>query len=252
LPRTWKKRLSIRIANWNLDRASSGERARRIHELIDEVQADIWVLTETRDSVCPGDGYRQVAGSAANARGDNDERWVSIWTRLAVADARPTNDEEFSACAVIQHDEVGSLAVYGTVLPWRGSVWREHRSADAAAFRAALQAQARDWNRLRDDPRVNAVCVAGDFNQDLSAKHYYWSATARSALRAALLECDLTPLTADDDDPVRSRTNGKDACIDHICITSSLATPAVSISARLPIVDGHRLSDHPAIIADLS
>jgi hypothetical protein len=242
---------SVRIANWNLARAAGSVRPARLQHHMAKVQADIWILTETRDSMSPGAEYRRVAASAAQARGENDERWVSIWTRLPAAIARAAGDEKYSACAIITLSSGALLAVFGTVLPWRGSKWRGLPSANACAFDAALGVQSQDWRDLNSDSSLAGLCVAGDFNQDLSATHYYWSRAARRSLRAALENNDLVALTAGDADPVRDLSNNAAACIDHICLSSAIASGTGELHAWSPVIDGHRLSDHPGIQVDL-
>jgi hypothetical protein len=243
--------LPIRIANWNLERASGSVRPDRIRDQMAKIQAEIWILTETRDSLSPGTEYRCVATSAAKARGENDERWVSIWTTLPTAAPRATSDEDYAACAIVTLHSGASLAVYGTVLPWRGSSWRDKPSANACAFDAALGAQAQDWRDLNADQSLAGLCVAGDFNQDLSATHYYWSRAARHSLHAALEDNDLVALTAGDTDPVRVLSNNAAACIDHICLSSAIASRTDELHAWSPVIDGHKLSDHPGIRVDI-
>ena len=196
--------MPVRIANWNVERAKQLWRRDAVGEMLAAIGAEIWVLTESRDSVSPGADFRLVAKSNAHVRGENDERWVSIWTRLPESRSRPTRDGNFSACAEIV---VGSsvLAVYGTVLPWRGSKWREHGSANASAYRGALEAQAADWHELMGEPRLLGLCVAGDFNQDLSDKPYYWSRKARQLLEHSLAQLELVAITRHPSDPRRRR-----------------------------------------------
>jgi hypothetical protein len=240
----------IRIANWNVQRAGEA-RQPDLRWCMESQKADIWVLTETRLSMSPGAGYRRIASSGVrHAIGSGTERWVSIWTSFPDGDERPTRDSEYSACAVFPDPTGGALAVYGTVLPWVGHAWRGHPSTGARAFCAALSAQAEDWRELAAEHV--AVCVTGDFNQDLSEKHYYGSATGRRQLRHTLTKCGLTAVTAGADDPVRRLDEGAQACIDHVCLSDALrARMAEPARAWLPERDGRRLSDHPGVVVDL-
>lgn len=217
-----------------------------------QIDATIWVLTESRDSVSPGAGFRLVAKSQANVRGENDERWVSIWTSLPDSRSRPTRDEEFAACAEIV---VGRsvLAVYGTVLPWRGSKWREHDSANASAYRAALAAQVADWRDLRGEAGANGLCVTGDFNQDLSDKPYYWSQGTRQLLEHSLAQLELVAVTRHPIDPVRELMGGERACIDHICLSRNVADRQIGRAHAWAPTHGEReLSDHPGVWIELA
>jgi hypothetical protein len=49
----------VRIATWNLERPSlrSWKRLPRQRTRMAEIDADIWILTETRASISPAEGY---------------------------------------------------------------------------------------------------------------------------------------------------------------------------------------------------
>lgn len=49
----------MRIAPWNIERPKNAgsARSRRILDKICDIDADIWILTETHDAICPGDNY---------------------------------------------------------------------------------------------------------------------------------------------------------------------------------------------------
>jgi hypothetical protein len=186
----------------------------------------------------------------ASARGERRTLGVHL-DETSCSDFACGRDEKYSACAIITLSSGALLAVFGTVLPWRGSRWRGLPSANACAFDAALGVQSQDWRDLNADRSLAGLCVAGDFNQDLSATHYYWSRAARRSLRAALENNDLVALTAGDADPVRVQSNNAAACIDHICLSSAIASRTDEPHAWSPVIDGHRLSDHPGIQVDI-
>ena len=236
----------MRIATWNLDRAKTARKRADAQHCMAEIDADVWVLTETRDDFTPGAEYRAVAASDPRPDGKIVERWVTIWTRLPGGATRPTRDGEFTACAALASTPVGPLSVYGTVLPWRGSTWRGHPSAEARAFKEALSVQAEDWRELIAGGNL---CVAGDFNQDLNERPFYWSLCAREHLKDAL-RSKLIAVTGGPDDPVSKLTNGKAACIDHICLSPNLAHTAKT-SAWHPEREGRKISDHPGVVVTL-
>lgn len=66
--------------------------------------------------------------------------------------------------------------------------------------------------------------MAGDFNQDLSEKHYYGSSVGRAALRETLKDNGLACLTSNEWDRVNELTEGRCTAIDHICLGESWAT----------------------------
>jgi len=212
----------VKIANWNLDRPVKPSRRRReaLDHWLREVDADLWVLTETHDAITPGEGYQALSTSASEREGDPLERWVTIWSRYPL-EPLATSDPERTVAARVAHPEE-PFSVYGTVLPWLGSAWRNVAAAHGEAFRAALELQLEDWKKLRARSPREALFVLGDFNQDLAHTHYYGSRQNREHLKRALAEAGLTALTAGHDDPVHQRS-APYACIDHICLSDEAA-----------------------------
>jgi len=125
--------------------------------------------------------------------------------------------------------------------------------AGGQAFEAALGLQHTDWKRMRTQfPRATLV-VAGDFNQDLAAKHYHGSKRKRALLEAALRDTNLVPLTAGQDDPI-ARDSAPYACIDHICMLESAAWTLLSTDRwpDTPAPMRRSLSDHFGVSVDVS
>lgn len=86
----------MRVATWNLQRATSREKNSRRLDLIGSVDADICVLTEPHDVIdLAALGYRPVRSGhdpAARPR----ERWVTIWSPYATIESfagRPLSAE---------------------------------------------------------------------------------------------------------------------------------------------------------------
>ena len=65
--------------------------------------------------------------------------------------------------------------------------------------------------------------MAGDFNQDLNANHYYGSKVGKAALQKALCEAELACVTGGENDPIIKAGFESFANIDHICFNSELA-----------------------------
>jgi hypothetical protein len=121
--------------------------------------------------------------------------------------------------------------VYGTVLPWIGSTWQGLPSTGGRTFLAALDAQRRDWEALRHRYPDAELCVAGDFNQDLSDRHYYGSRAGRYGHQGALASVGLVALTAHPADPVWAIAPDR-ASIDHICVqrdSAHFAAPRLEV-----------------------
>jgi hypothetical protein len=244
----------VKIATWNLARVlpTNTERCAEIVRWLDAVDADVWVLTETHDAVSPGSGYSAVSAGQPDRPGEPGERWATIWSRLPIEPLPPTRDMARSVAALVHPPDGAPLVIYGTVLPWLGSRWRDFPADNGLAFRAALAAQLADWIALvRQFPDCD-LCVIGDLNQDLSRRYYYGSRANRTALLDALVSVGLTALTADPGDPVRALAPLR-ASIDHICFPTRVAQRGPARLELWPpgVAPDARLSDHFGVAADL-
>ncbi|MFH7245767.1 MAG: endonuclease/exonuclease/phosphatase family protein [Spirulina sp.] len=211
----------LKIATWNLARAQpQTPQGQAQQHWIHQVNADLWIFTETHPDFSLGEDYRSVMSQPDPSGTEGEGAWVQIWVRdegLQQISALPTADPERTVCALIELDHGGRGLVYGTVLPW-GSPWRNYPAKDGAAFLAALAVQQADWQQLQQAYPNTLLMVAGDFNQDLNVLPYYGSRRTKQALRQALLEADLECLTFGDNDPVRRLINGQHSNLDHICM----------------------------------
>jgi hypothetical protein len=176
----------------------------------------------------------------------------SIWSKVPV---EPLNEylKDPARCTAgrILLTENQGIVVCAIVLPWVGDPWQGHSSRDGNAFRKALDTYREDWCNLRERFPKDDFILAGDFNQDLIADHYYGSKDQKKILRDALLKDDLRLLTADANDPVY-RDSPPHACIDHICI-SKLSGLILDSVVRWPDTPAPDLafSDHFAITVRL-
>lgn len=236
----------MRLATWNLERPDTPAHRRALREQVDEIAADVWVFTETRDEFTQGfpfsclssAGRDRVVGLDAPA-----DRWIGISSRHRL-EPLPTSDPERTAAARVFRDEGPPFLVYGLVLPWGGDKWHGHPSVGGIAFREALKVQLADWRQLRREYPDDELFVLGDFNQDLAPSHYYGSGSNRAALIAALDECGLVALTAGDGDPIW-RDSAPWACIDHVCsLRDSNWLPQPAIRWPDAPKPAEELSDH--------
>lgn len=251
--------MSLRIATWNLEHPVEQWAQASILDRMAAVSADLWVLTETHDDVVPRrnddvpprQAYHAV--SSAPRRGSSPgERWVTIWSRHPILGQHETSDPERTVAVTVELCDGRHLLVYGTVLPWCGDAWGGFPSKGAVAYTNALERQASDWQRLQAAHPGTPLCVAGDFNQDLSrTQHYYWSKVARAALRKQLCMAGLEALTGDEADPVARASDGRKRCIDHVCVSHHLAANTRS-EAWPPYVNGREVSDHYGIVVTLA
>ncbi len=234
----------MKIATWNLERAlPQSAKAERQRQWMNRIDADIWILTETHRAIAPGTGYHSVSSGLPDRPSEEGERWVQIWVRQDWAIAPlTTSDEARTVCVLVSLSAGQQCLVYGTVLPWLGSSWRSH---PGQAFAAAVATQQADWQRLRADYRQATLIMAGDFNQDLNALHYYGSRRNKEVLRQALATAGLDCLTAGENDPVHRLINGQHSNIDHICITTNPPGQLQEVFAWPPRLEDLRgLSDH--------
>lgn len=244
----------MRIATWNLRRPRNAKspRALAILEHIHRIDADVWILTETHESVSPGPTYTSVATTGTDRAQSDGERWTMIWSRLPMVATEPTTDPIRTVCAAFASPKHGPITVYGTVLPWATDT-RLQPIKGAAAFVQTLEVQTADWKQLRTGRPDALLIVAGDFNQNLGKKHYCGSAKGRDALRAALAETGLYCATGDEADPVYRLTDGYRSNIDHICIDDRLRTTSPLKCGAWPATDAELqgLSDHFGIWIDV-
>ncbi len=240
------KHALLRIATWNLERVSlrSWLKLPRLLQQIRAVDADVLVLTESRAGLPLAAAYPHVAHAPPHLtrRPDDDERWVSIWSRYLLTDAGIQPSARGTVAAVV-HSPIGEVAVYGTVVPWSHEREPDGSLRLWAVHQAELDRQAEEWRALGS--RYDAVCVAGDFNQSWRTPGY-GTHQLRARHRAAVAEAGLRCLTEDvvvDGLPV----------IDHILVTDtwsriSGARVGPTWGRRSP--DGVEMTDHSGVSVD--
>ena len=239
----------MRIGTWNVAYGIGQKANDRRRQQLQDLEVDIWVLTETHDDLSPGDGYTphpsaQRPRDAADVR--DGSRWVTIWTRLPyTGEAITLDDSERTSAAVIDCDG-HSLLVYGTVLPWYGD-------KDRGGMAGAIASQAPEWKRL---PAVHGVpcCVAGDFNVNLGGPHVYGSNASKKAVADALRDEGLDPVTDHAHQSDYRAQTGKElhGLVNHIALTSHLAATAEIVSVFGPRdANGEFMSDHAGVVVEV-
>jgi hypothetical protein len=164
--------VTVELATWNVERLTPSQagRASRVGHVIDQVNADIWVLTETHADIRPGPDYNGVHTGEPDRPGLPGERWASIWSRFPLEPLTDTSDSSRTTAAIVETPN-GPINIFACVLPWVGSGWGGTRWSNGA-FSASLQSQATDWARIANGRPSAPLFVLGDLNQDLSATHY--------------------------------------------------------------------------------
>lgn len=230
---------SIRIGTWNLQ-CAVGELS-NAHRLsaIREVDADIWILTETHDEVVLGADFHAVRSepadiSVAPKQLREGSRWTTIWTRFPLLEELPVSDPQRSAAALLG-TPFGLLVVYGTVLPW---------PASKPSFREAVAAQGADWAELRKAHPDAAFCIAGDLNADMIEGKGFPGKIGIVALREAMAACGVYCSTL-------PAPNGPPR-IDHVLLCRewhNKSRVVGTLAGKAP--DGVQLSDHDGVIVEV-
>jgi endonuclease/exonuclease/phosphatase family metal-dependent hydrolase len=234
---------SLRIANWNVQRALPGKsKFETIAEVISTFESDIWFLTETHETLTPGEEFYSVFSSIPDRKGANGEQWTSIWSRWPVTSLENyVSNKARCVAGLIPQSPFGSLVLYGTILPWSGDR-ATLNGGNFLAYESELNGQQGDWVRIRKDYPEALLILAGDFNQSLVDKHYYGSKRKRFILEESLRQTQLTSLTSGENDPV-FRDSRPNACIDHICVSGNSGLRLIS-TQRWP--DSPNLLESPS------
>lgn len=253
---------TLTIATWNLRLPSATPNVRNealLREIL-AVNADIWVLTETNDSI-KVPGYYSLATPVTSRRNEG-VRTTMIWSRWPIHEVpvfpslteqeEPTRtwpsytvssrDTSPAVCAEVLVPHC-PLLVYGTVItyfgdrgPWGTSLYNQEQ-------RKAVCEHGHDWRRLRDASPDQPFIVAGDFDATCDERNSPTIATCRM-LRSALEWSELTCLS-------------KDHWIDHICVSKEHYVSS-EVCAFHPKYDSPwanarvRLSDHHGIVAKVT
>jgi hypothetical protein len=240
--------MTLKIATWNVQRPSKGGslNPQRI-EKIQQIDADIWILTETRNVISLGDGWHSLSSFPIPDYHGEGETLVTIWSKQPI---RPVSVSRFTACAEISVPAIGSLLVYGTVIPWdkdeglsKGSKagrWEEHRRQ--------VKVQTSEWEVLSKSYPEHLLCIAGDFNQHRGMVGSYKDAESVERVTESLALCHLTCITQDYPESAKLSK----PLVDHICLPNRLAKSSTVTVFPFDEISGERLSDHHAVLVTIS
>ena len=238
----------MRVATWNLERPKENGHSKNLRciEKIHEINADLWVLTETH-SVIALDGYVFLASPSQPGYHRDGESFATIWSRWPIVRTVPTFDPYFAVCAEID-SPTGPMLAYGTIITYandpglygKARRWEEHRKS--------ITAHASDWLRLREEFPNHRFFVAGDFNQSRDGSGWYEDADSVAKLSLALDQSSLKCVTELD-----MRANGLSrATVDHICLSQSHVGGVCTLGAwEGKAQDGSRMSDHNGVFIDV-
>jgi exonuclease III len=189
----------MRIATWNLERLIK-KKNQQILEKLDEINADILVLTETSSKI-QLENYNLISTEPLpnffdNIKYDNGENRVSIFTKYKILTQYKTFDNYTTVCADIETPN-GRLTVYGSIIGVLGN--RQPR------FDNDLNGHLTDFEKIISS---NMVCIAGDLNVMFSGRPWP-SKRAKDTLLNAFDKYNLT-----------NTTSQIDANVDHIILSN--------------------------------
>lgn len=188
----------MKIASWNVERLKHKKLLDKIKLICEQLQADILVLTETDEQICPDYKYCFQTPKLTEIAPDYykaTESRVSIFTNYRCVRQYDTYDKYTSVCVELE-TEYGNLIVYGTII---GIYGNRHKS-----FNEALLKQIEDYSRL---VRGGSLCICGDFNCSF-CDNYYYTKFARNTLKKVFSDNEIKLVTED-----------RKECIDHIAVS---------------------------------
>lgn len=145
---------------------------------------------------------------------------------LAAAPVMAEGEPEHSAGIWVERVGTSPLAVFGTVLPWRGDT-RHDECRGGGAFRRSIELQAVDWTAAT---RWGAeLRIADDLNEEYGASGPVRTRAGREALDETPASLALTFATGEPNDPLRAR--GWRRSIDHVLLSRGLC--ALGEAARV-------------------
>lgn len=241
----------MRLATWNLEsyRNITPERAEQFRRAMEEVNADIWVLTETWRDFSPGVGYSLLAQSSkAEDLAEASKRcWVSIWVKSEIGNQSQEvcSQPDRMARGRIEISPKQDLAVVGTVLPWGN----DKLFPGAKGFCDAVTEQEIDWTLRAGSTKSSVYIVAGDFNQSIPYQRYYGSKIGAEMLDDVLRKHDLECLTR-----TTNLLPNVSPAIDHIFVRPC-STEVLTISSietwETPLLEGKPITDHRGVFIEL-
>jgi endonuclease/exonuclease/phosphatase family metal-dependent hydrolase len=221
----------MKIATWNLERPnySSKTRNTKIIEVLNEVDADILILTETNTIINPGNAYTHFTTSSSKLLNQpyykEGENRTTIWSKYPANRNMETYDGFTSICIGIK-TPLGDLNVYGTIIGIHGNR-RE-------SFNKDLEKQLVDWRRIS---QIGNICVAGDFNISFG-DNYYYTKEGRQKINTTFEELKIENLTQHIPEN-----------IDHIAIASSFIKSKTLKTSVWN--ENKKLSDHIGVCVTL-
>ena len=153
----------MKIATWNIERLKKYSLKIEIETILNDINADILVLTETDTQINLINFPYQLETDALDNHElyKNTERKVIIYSKFEIVNKFEIYDSKTSLCVEVKTD-MGNLIVYGTIIGIFGN-----RSPN---FKEDLNKQIYDFKILKDKGNF---CVIGDFNISFIDNYYF-------------------------------------------------------------------------------
>lgn len=238
----------MRIGTWNVEYAEGADKNARRLARLRQVDADIWVLTETNDELDLSASHQSIS-TVQRPPGDKGGRWTTIWSRFPVSEVIAVEDNVRTVAAVLA-SPLGNIVVYGTVLPWGTDSGPSGSSKGWAEMDRVLPLQLLEWAQLRERYAGLPLVLAGDFNLSLGGKHYYGTQRARKVMREGLGTLGLFCATEWDRIPSGLLRHSP---IDHVVVPAEWQGRTNVVAAwegREP--DAVALSDHSGAVVEVA
>lgn len=245
----------VKIGTWNLERPKKNSWKKvpaQLSQLAD-VDADIWILTETRPDYKPSNAHLHSACSPSDPeRLTGEECWTAIWSKWPLDEIKDPASHKRGSVAAIVETPYGKLIVYGTVLAWHAERindkgeevrnWQVHMDE--------VRRQGSEWVQIREKYPDLPMVVAGDFNQSRDGSRWYGTKAVREELSKKLDLANLRLVT--EDDAVKKRWLKDQHLVDHIGLSSDVSLVGDPLCRERINEDGVRMSDHPLIAVNIT
>ncbi|WP_435769903.1 endonuclease/exonuclease/phosphatase family protein [Nocardioides sp. SYSU DS0651] len=208
----------MRIGTWNLQ----GRWDDRHRRLVDQMECDIWLLTEVSDRVRLSGRHLHVTELEMTPK----RRWAGIATHLPLT-ALP---DPHGASAMA---EVDGLRVCASILPWRSCGTREPWTGSTTAQKTTAATSAIE--------AATPTIWGGDWNHAVSGREWSGSIAGRHSILATVERLRLQVPTANAPHQIDGLLS-----IDHVAVPASW--PVSSVERHRAFVDDARISDHDAYV----
>lgn len=218
----------MKIATWNIERLKTKKNLDEIISILNNLEADILVLTETDNRVVL-DNYKYVFSTQSlhdvKPGYAPTENRIAIYTNFELVEEINTYDKYHTKCVKLKTD-YGNLNVYGTII----GIYKKTRP-----FEENLIYQISDIYKI---PKEENICMVGDYNTSF-ADNYFFREIGRDLLNCTFINKDIKLLTE----------NVK-KCIDHIAISERFLNN-FKIGEIVEWNKEKILSDHKGIFVNL-